>query len=65
MHQVVAGMLDVRLVPSSSGVPFEIGRWLLLAAGALFLAYVAVLAVLVALSEIRHGNPKAERAPRD
>ncbi len=58
-------MVDLTLAQPGSNLPYEIGKWLLLAAGALFIGYVTLLAVLLAISGLRGGEARERRAVRD
>jgi hypothetical protein len=62
MHplQAASAVVGVQL-GHSDPIAFQIGRWLLMVAGALFLVYLAVLAVLVGISAIRHTDAPAGR----
>jgi hypothetical protein len=58
-------MIGFQLEQPGEPIAFEIGRWLLMAAGVLFLAYVVVLAVLVGVSGIKRADTRTRRVSRD
>ena len=58
-------MADLTIPQPGDNLPYEIGKWLLLAAGVLFIGYVTLLAVLLAISGLRGSGMRERRAGRD
>jgi hypothetical protein len=66
MHSFqAASVIGLHLGQPAEPIALEIGRWLLTAAGVLFLAYVLVLAVLVGISGIKHAETHTGHSSRD